>query len=79
MKRKRTYHLYVWQGVLTDHTSGIAFAIARDADEARKKASAGLQWKSTRDDPDWIHPDLASMPEVYPVNRAIGFALYGGG
>jgi len=33
--------LYVWRGVFRDYTSGMAFAIAEDAEQARKLISAG--------------------------------------
>ena len=33
---KNEMKLFVWEGVLTDYTSGIAFALAESVDEARK-------------------------------------------
>lgn len=35
-KKPTKLKLYVWEGVFTDYTSGIAFAMARDVDHARR-------------------------------------------
>lgn len=63
--------LYVWKGVLTDYTSGIMFALARNVKEARelalKDAGGGPHAES----------DLKQRPKVY--HSPVGFAVWGGG
>lgn len=71
MKRLK---MYVWRGVLTDYTSGIAVALAHDEDEARKVI--------LRDAEDFakeqLANDIAKAPnEVY--SKASGVHVWGGG
>jgi hypothetical protein len=76
--------LYVWEGVLADYTDGIAFALASNTKEARKKVldsfNEGL--------PDWATPDTyKALLEAYPefkekpkvYKNPVGFHLPGGG
>lgn len=64
--------LYVWEPVLTDWTSGIAFALARSPQEAKAKLlDAGLgehHWKGTK--LDGVEPEVVEAPA--------GFYCYGG-
>ena len=60
--------LYVWEGVLTDYTDGIMFALAGSVGEARElilKAD-----KCVRES------ELKQEPQVF--DSPIGFALWGG-
>jgi hypothetical protein len=61
--------LYVWEGVLTDYTDGIIFALARSEKQARRLVgkSASYAENEIKD----------KKPDVY--NRPIGFHLCGGG
>ena len=61
--------LYVWDDVLCDWTSGIMFALAHSAEEARtllRAAYMGLP-----------ESDIAREPRV--VEEPEGFAVWGGG
>ena len=65
-----TLKLYVWEDVLTDYTSGIAFALAESIEQAREAIrEKGLS--------DYRMKDLDSDPLV--VEQPEGFYLYGGG
>lgn len=62
--------LYVWEDVLNDYTSGIAFALAESIEQAREIIrEKGLS--------DYGMKDLDSGPLV--VDQPEGFYLYGGG
>jgi hypothetical protein len=69
--KRKPLRLYVWEGVLTDHSSGVMFALASSPDAARRVIvkAAG--------DYDTVHRDLAAEPMV--VSRTKGFAVWGGG
>jgi hypothetical protein len=65
--------LYVWEGVLTDYSSGIAFALAHNVKEARKLVLQA-----------WVNPDdkvfqkeLQAKPKVH--RAPAGYAQSGGG
>jgi len=60
--------LFVWEGVLTDWTDGIMFALAENVEQAREEI---LKKGSV------IDVDLAKEPDVYET--PIGFAVWGGG
>ncbi len=70
--------LFVWEGVLYDHTSGIAFALAENADEARM-----LIYEKYKQDHkhsqiiDELISDLKADPLI--VDNKEGFYLWGGG
>lgn len=66
---KPKLRLYVWRDFCPDHTSGIAFAIAKDETEARTL----VREFHGREPYQW--GDLSS----YPVTRKIAFAITGGG
>lgn len=67
--------LFVWKDVLTDHTSGIAFALAENTEEARKiifeKFVKKEQYSS-----DQLKDDLSDEPEI--VDTKDGFYVWGG-
>ena len=88
-------NLYVWEDVLTDYTSGVMFALAHSADEARD-----VIWKSSEQNEEvlekyktWryfhesdndykctVTRDLAGEPDVYPCDGVpTAFYCYGGG
>ncbi len=70
------YKLYVWHGVLCDHTAGVIFALARSVNEARQVVIMDALQNA-----DWavksIEAETAVAPEVY--DSPVGFFLYGGG
>lgn len=63
--------LFVWQDVLTDWTSGIMFALAHDAEEARNVILTKYP------DSVSVSNDLSIEPEIYA--SPVGFAVRGGG
>ena len=84
--------LFVWEGVLSDYTDGIMFALAHTEEEAREmivKEWDGRpenleKYREWRKDPlnsDYraysIEVDLQRTPEVYET--PCGFYLFGGG
>lgn len=64
--------LYVWEGVLTDYTSGIAFALAYSAKEARQLIIAQHGYATGQ-----LIEDLKARPSVYA--KPFGLSMYGGG
>jgi len=59
--------LYVWENVLYDYSSGIAFAYAENSEEARKLIIDKL---------GFIHEDLSLQPRE--ITSKEGFYKYGG-
>lgn len=73
---KNELKLYVWEGVLTDYTSGIAFALASSVEEARQ----AIYDKSEKEDgyiSSTLKADIAGEPIV--CNSTEGFFIWGGG
>ena len=69
--------LFVWEDVLSDYTSGIAFALARTESEARALINEKVGYRredGTIDDSETRHWD---KPKIYTTK--IAYALYGGG
>lgn len=60
--------LYVWEDVLRDYSTGIAFAFAENSTEARKMVLKKLGYK---------HEDLCQEPRE--ITKAEGFVKFGGG
>jgi hypothetical protein len=60
--------LFVWEGVLTDFSSGIMFALATDVEMARAEVLKACDYV--------IEEDLAREPTAYEV--PVGFAVWGG-
>jgi hypothetical protein len=75
---KKPLKLFVWEGVLTDWTSGMAFAIARTKEEAANLAIKGL-----RNDEMFCEYSLAELLESpcseFKLNKPIGAHVHGGG
>jgi hypothetical protein len=78
--------LYVWENVLADYTSGIAFALASSVDEARQLAYANLRkgmsptWGTYQEElakGDGAAQELSAEPQVF--DSPAGFAISGGG
>ncbi len=59
--------LYVWEDVLRNYSTGVAFAYAESPSEARKMVLAKLGYN---------HEDLCAEPRE--VKEAEGFVKYGG-
>jgi GH35 family endo-1,4-beta-xylanase len=68
--------LFVWKDVLTDYTSGIAFALAENADEARKLILDKYE-KEQSYISDKLVSDLKAEPLV--IDSKEGFYVLGGG
>ena len=68
--------LFIWEDVLTDHTSGIAFALAESVEEAREIIFAKKMEESGYIGTTF-ETDLASEPKV--INNKEGFYIWGGG
>ncbi len=62
--------LYVWHGVLSDYTSGVMFAFAKNANEARKMILEKYPYSSS------VENDLKQKPKSY--SKPVGFAVWGG-
>lgn len=73
------YKLYVWEDVLQDYTSGIAFAVARSPEEARDKIATAYAVGFGHQDDEYIRKHLAGAPDEYELAASPGFALHGGG
>lgn len=65
---KKKLKLYVWEGVLEDWTSGIMFALAENADDARKLIADKMGYETD---------DLKIEPKK--ITDREGFYVYGGG
>lgn len=70
---EKTLKLYIWKDVLSDYTDGVIFALATDADSARK-----IVLKNAK---DWeirsFKAAMSTKPEVH--TKPYGFAVWGGG
>ena len=62
--------LYVWEDYATDYTTGLAFAIAEDSDQARQMIEDKNGYRDV---------SLAESPEVFPLDSPIAFQVTGGG
>lgn len=79
--KKGQLMLHVWENVLTDYTSGMAFAIASSKQEAAILAiSGGFGWDV--DENNEHVKELLSTEEpdykVYPINKPYGNSVTGG-
>ena len=70
---KKTLKLYVWEGVLTDYSDGIVFALAENVNEARKMAY--------KQEPTMKLNELDNAPDVYSPLRKQKMCIveHGGG
>lgn len=76
VKPVRKLRLFVWADVFCDYTSGIAFALAYDADHARKLIVRSYL-SGSRIHYDRVMKELADDPKVY--SRPHGDSCSGGG
>jgi hypothetical protein len=66
--------LYIWEYVFQDYTSGLAFAIASNKQEAAKLALGKDAWM------DWKVKELEDTePKILPLNKPYGNYRNGGG
>jgi len=68
VKKKPVLKLYVWDEFSPDYTKGLAFAIAKDEQDAREQIIA----KCYGEPSDW------GAVKVFPLNERIAFKCYGG-
>ncbi len=68
--------LFVWEEVLTDYTSGIAFALARDVEDARFQILTKFR-KKLGHTSRYLEEELAEEPKI--VSSQEGFYIFGGG
>lgn len=76
--------LYVWENVLEDYTSGIAFAIAPSKDEALRLIAKilGINPPKTISFEKWLsnHGDFNDTNlTVHQLNKTVAYAIFGGG
>lgn len=83
-RRSRKLKLFVWEGVLTDYTDGVIFALARDVQHARELVCAkeGINPKTGKSLTNseytprvWL--DMKKEPQV--VTKPEAFLVWGGG
>lgn len=75
---KPALKLFVWEGVLTDYTDGIMFALAPDVEAARAAIIAKhLEAWSIKEPSRQVVNDLKAEPKV--VTATEGFLEWGGG
>jgi len=71
-RKRKPLRLYVWREVLTDHTSGMMFAIASSVDDARRQLREKASYL-----PD---EDVGKEPSyIVPVTKCCADFVYGGG
>jgi hypothetical protein len=64
----RRLKLFVWENVLCDYTAGMACALAKNSEEARKLVAEKM---------GYLNRDIAAEPRI--IEEAEGFYVYGGG
>jgi len=70
--------LFIWENVLTDRTSGIAFALAENVEEARKIIFEKFEETTESYINDTLlKADLSDEPKI--VDTKNGFYVWGGG
>lgn len=69
MGDKKQLKLFVWTNFSPDYKDGLAFAIAHDETEARKRIALDLGYTPM----DW------GEVEVHTLNRKVAYAVCGGG
>ena len=71
--------LFVWEDVLADYFPGLAFAIAKDVNEARKLIKAKIKAESlVKRVREEDKEDLNQEPQVYDLDLPIAFYVHGG-
>ena len=81
---KAQMKLYVWHGVFTDYTNGIAFALATSEEQARHEVAFAMSDGCYRPDSSYKlrYDELkGKQPDVYETERLfpVGFGIEGGG
>ncbi len=71
--------LYVWDGVLEDYTSGIAFALASSPEEAFQMVAKGFPGVTGRGQYGQNGPTKIDGVEPVAYDSPVGFAIWGGG
>jgi len=69
---KQELKLFIWEGVLTDYTSGMVAILAKDLEHARKV------FKKKFPNEDYVLNDFFGKPHEV-VKKADAFYVYGGG
>jgi len=72
MKKQEQLKLFVWEGVLTDYTDGVMFALAHNIEEAKDLIRQKAGEYELKD----IEYDLKNKPLI--VKKPEGFYLFGG-
>lgn len=67
--------LFVWEGVLCDHTAGVIFALARDPDEARRAVIRDAS-QHVYGGCHWLREGMVEDPTIH--DDVTGYFLYGG-
>jgi hypothetical protein len=62
--------LFLWEDVLTDYTSGVIFAFAETADEARDIIKKDVNCCSS------VLKEIKALPQI--ITEPMGFILWGG-
>lgn len=70
-KNKKKLKLYVWEDFYSDYTSGLAFAIAKNEEEARKIIESQFGYELSAS--NW------GKLSVLPLYKKCGFCVTGGG
>ena len=68
--------LFVWKEVLIDYTSGIAFALAENVEDARKQIAAKYEKEEGYVSSE-LKKDLFDEPII--IEKPEGFYIWGGG
>jgi hypothetical protein len=85
--------LYVWTEVLTDWTDGLAFGLGRNKKEAAKAAASEAGRRIINEAGEYIRKSdgenlgkcdvyaelMVSEADIYPLDKAIGTFVFGGG
>lgn len=69
--------LYVWEGVLADYTSGIAFALANSVEEAKSAILHKYACEVGGKNSALINELKNSEPQI--IDTVEGFFVFGGG
>lgn len=70
---KKELKLFVWENVFTDYTSGIAFAIAHDKEDAINKILGNRPLNFQ------LEELKSKEPDIHPLNKPYGNYSIGGG
>jgi len=68
---KNKMRVFVWEGVLTDYTSGMMVAIAPTIEEARAALLKECNYIP--------ESDLSQQPKEFDLSETVSFVCWGGG